>query len=675
VSLRLKLFAVSLLTLVLPWAGCTYVQEMEGALKSGVEQSLQGSAQTIAAALEGRAELLYAATVDSTTTAAPLLAHRLPGQPSLDGYRDDWGLADMAPLPVAPDPRSPLSLSRAHYWAGVRGRYLYLYVEVQDKQVKYSTPTQTGDHITIADGHGRRLAFTTAAPGPLGATLMAGSELSGGSEQRITGFWRQQPGGYALEIQAPLAVVGGRFNIHVIDSNDQATRRLVGTSSTYGDTGPIIYPRESLADTLAAYSQEGLRIRIVDRQGWLLADQGTLIDSSPPTQGGLLSRLYSWLLKPAEQLAYQDVSSGWLDTAPVNAALQGKPSAAWFSGQVAPDAIVQASQPLLADQRVMGAVVLERSSASMLTLTNQALTRLMNFTLLATLIAALGSVGYATALSLRVRRLARAAEEALGPRGELNSVVPGTSAGDELGTLARSFSRLLLRLGDYNDYLRGLAGKLSHELRTPLAVITSSLENLELEQDPQQRRIYQQRLHSGAQRLDRLVSAMSEATHMEQIVQDAQRVWFRPAAIVDASVRGYQDAYPGRRFQASCDDRGLAVSGSPDLLAQLLDKLVDNALSFAPDDGLISVDLDAEHSTVVLKVTNQGPTLPESMRGRLFDSLVSIRSSGGDKPHLGLGLFIVRLITDYHRGSATADNLADNSGVQFRVSLPGRRQA
>lgn len=673
-SLRLKLFAVSLLTLVLPWAGCTYVQEMEGALKRGVEQSLQGSAQTIAAALDGQTELLYVETLDSPASAAPILAHRLPGQPSLDGYRDDWGLVDMLPLPVSPQPRSPLSISRAHYWAGVRGRYLYLYVEVQDKQVKYSTPTEPGDHITVADAHGRRLAFATAAPGPLGATLMTGNELGGGSEQRITGFWREQPGGYALEIQAPLAVVGGALNIHVIDNSDQATRRLAGTSSTYGDTGPIIYPRESLANTLAAYSQDGLRIRVVGRQGWLLADQGTLSDSNQPTPGGPLSRLYGWLLKPTEQLAYKNVSSGWLDTAPVNTALQGEPSAAWFSGQAALDAIVQASQPLLADQRVMGAVVLERSSASMQTLTNQALTRLMNFTLLATLIAALGSVGYATVLSLRVRRLARAAEEALGPRGELNSVVPGTSAGDELGTLARSFSRLLLRLGDYNSYLRGLAGKLSHELRTPLAVITSSLENLEQEQDPEQRRVYQQRLHSGAQRLDRLVSAMSEATHIEQIVQDAQRVWFRPAAIVEASVRGYQDAYPTRRLQASCSDGGLAVSGSPDLLVQLLDKLVDNALSFAPDDGLIRVDLAADNSTVVLKVTNQGPTLPESMRGRLFDSLVSIRDNGGDRPHLGLGLFIVRLITDYHHGSATADNLTDNSGVQFQVSLPGQRQ-
>jgi K+-sensing histidine kinase KdpD len=72
-----------------------------------------------------------------------------------------------------------------------------------------------------------------------------------------------------------------------------------------------------------------------------------------------------------------------------------------------------------------------------------------------------------------------------------------------------------------------------------------------------------------------------------------------------------------------------------------------------------------------LDVVNRGPLLPEAMRHQLFDSLVSVRDSDGERPHLGLGLYIVMLIAEFHGGRAEAANLADGSGVCMSVSLPG----
>jgi signal transduction histidine kinase len=63
------------------------------------------------------------------------------------------------------------------------------------------------------------------------------------------------------------------------------------------------------------------------------------------------------------------------------------------------------------------------------------------------------------------------------------------------------------------------------------------------------------------------------------------------------------------------------------------------------------------------------------MQDRLFDSLVSVREAaaraGGETPHLGLGLYVVRLVAELHRGSAAARNLADDAGVEFRLVLRG----
>jgi two-component system, OmpR family, sensor histidine kinase ChvG len=71
-----------------------------------------------------------------------------------------------------------------------------------------------------------------------------------------------------------------------------------------------------------------------------------------------------------------------------------------------------------------------------------------------------------------------------------------------------------------------------------------------------------------------------------------------------------------------------------------------------------------------LSVENDGPSIPDDMLGRLFESLFEHRTGSDDKPHFGLGLYIVRLIAEFHDGSARALNRPDGNGAAFRVSLP-----
>jgi signal transduction histidine kinase len=137
------------------------------------------------------------------------------------------------------------------------------------------------------------------------------------------------------------------------------------------------------------------------------------------------------------------------------------------------------------------------------------------------------------------------------------------------------------------------------------------------------------------------------------------------------------------------------MHGAPELIAQALDKLFDNARSFAPQDGWIRLSLHSSADGAEIRVANSGPLLPPAMQERLFDSLVSVRPSAparppsavhglagtgvdrhgsearADAPHLGLGLYVVRMIADLHRGEARARNLADGSGVEFTLVLRG----
>jgi signal transduction histidine kinase len=106
------------------------------------------------------------------------------------------------------------------------------------------------------------------------------------------------------------------------------------------------------------------------------------------------------------------------------------------------------------------------------------------------------------------------------------------------------------------------------------------------------------------------------------------------------------------------------MDGSPELLIQMLDKLVDNAVSFSDEGATITLRLERTKDGLNLAVENPGPSLPEQLKGRLFDSLVSFRADA-DARHLGLGLYIARLIAEGHAGTISGSNT--DSGVRFDV--------
>jgi signal transduction histidine kinase len=217
-----------------------------------------------------------------------------------------------------------------------------------------------------------------------------------------------------------------------------------------------------------------------------------------------------------------------------------------------------------------------------------------------------------------------------------------------------------------------MAGRLAHELRTPVAVVRSSLENLNDATLPGEARVYIERARSGLTRLNAILTRMTEATRLEGALRDAERERFDLAAVVAGCVEGYRLAYPDVPITFAPPAGAALVLGAPDLCAQMLDKLVANAVEFRTG-GSVDIALATEGSLARLVVSNEGPPLPAAMPGRLFDSMVSVRGPGagvGSGPHLGLGLYIVRLIAQFHGGHVRAEDRGDARGVQVTVELP-----
>src|SRR5258708_4765134 len=187
-------------------------------------------------------------------------------------------------------------------------------------------------------------------------------------------------------------------------------------------------------------------------------------------------------------------------------------------------------------------------------------------------------------ISTRIGRLRDGAETAIDAHGRLahphSRLLTAQNAGDEIGDLSRSFSAMLAKLSQPHAYLESLASRLSHELRTPIAVVRSSLENLKLA--PADARVYIERAEEGLKRLGTILTRMSEATRLEQGLNAVERERFDLAAVVAGCVEGYRLAYPHQPFDLALPQKKAPVEGSPDLAAQLLDKLVANAVDFSP---------------------------------------------------------------------------------------------
>ena len=132
----------------------------------------------------------------------------------------------------------------------------------------------------------------------------------------------------------------------------------------------------------------------------------------------------------------------------------------------------------------------------------------------------------------------------------------------------------------------------------------------------------------------------------------------------------YVSVYPEHELALDAPAQEAWITGVPELIVQALDKLMANAASFCPKGGKITLRLAPATTNWELSVSNEGPPLPGELQDRLFDPMVSLRQGESDSVHLGLGLHIVRLIAEFLRGTARAENLPNNAGVCVALQLP-----
>ncbi|MDY6884248.1 MAG: ATP-binding protein, partial [Pseudomonadota bacterium] len=133
--------------------------------------------------------------------------------------------------------------------------------------------------------------------------------------------------------------------------------------------------------------------------------------------------------------------------------------------------------------------------------------------------------------------------------------------------------------------------------------------------------------------------------------------------------------YAQRVWRFSTSDNSLPVYGSAELVAQLFDKVISNAVDFSQDNDEIVISLEKKDKQVFLSVSNPGPLLPQGMKNQLTQSMVSVRKENEmqnttHSPHLGLGLYIANMIANFHKGQLLLNDKTDGTGVIVTITFP-----
>jgi signal transduction histidine kinase len=670
--LRNQFLALSLLTLLLPWAGWKLAQELENFLREAEENTLLSSALTVTRVLPG--ENLYELRFNRGQV---LPLRQLPSEPITDGYLTDWPEYEKGLVFESNEGLLKLDVLAGRY----RARF-FLALKVTDpgdiKATTFNTgtsdPAQRAGVVLFTQSKRGQFSYmiSTEAPGPLAV------DSQGSRGARLDAAWVDSAEGYQLELGLPADVerisIGAVAPAHTM--RGVSSERHAGTLNgrKQGRWLELVSRDDMMAQWLLKTSPEQSRAWLVQTDGWVVADTGPVLTT--------VSSELTWV----ERMIYQAVADSdmpvrqskpvWpvrFESDMVNRALRGENSSLWNR-----DADSAAVYNLVAvpvyDQgqppgEVIGAVILESRSEGLLLMTNRALGR---FSLIALLLVAVLTAGlwlFASRLSRRVRRLSGAVSQAM-VKGEEVQELPLTTSGDELGELARNTEKLLKAVGEYTNYLQKLAGRLSHELKTPIAITHSSLENLASQDLNPQAKQYLARAREGLDRQSAIVAAMSEAQRLEGSVKTADWEVINLGEMLGHSVDAYRSVNPRRSIKLNLPSETCEFLCAPDLIVQALDKLVDNALSLSADDCEIRVSLRSENRNYLVSVANSGSSLPGVLHDQLFDSLVSLRENKSSGRHLGLGLYIVRLVAEAHGGTVSACNLPNSQGVEFTIFLP-----
>lgn len=445
------------------------------------------------------------------------------------------------------------------------------------------------------------------------------------------------------------------------------------------------------------------RARIYGRDGTLIVDTAKLLsrgqimrgdpvlthDNETPKTKNFWTRLKAWLIDK-ELPVYKEIGSA-KGTAykEVQRALEGEITAMLLLNDRG-EQMVSLAVPIQRMKAVQGVLLLSTRPGDIDRILSEE--RSVIWTLAA--VAALATFVTSLLLSRTVvdpmRRLSAAAEHVSRNITARHELPEYKDRSDEVGQMASAFSDMTAALYRRIEASENFAADVAHELKNPLTAARSTAEALAYAKSEQQRAELVGQIQGELQRLNRLITDVSATSRLDAELARQEMQPVNVTIVLENVVKIFREILQANTRSVSLviehprgdNDQAFVVYGNDSRLGQVVTNLIDNAISFSPEAGVVIVRARHEGRKIEVSVEDEGPGIPEDRLEIIFDRFYTDRpaTEAIRGKNSGLGLSISREIVRSHHGEIFAENLTGEDstgkarrGSRFTLRLPAHR--
>ncbi|MGH6981372.1 MAG: ATP-binding protein [Stellaceae bacterium] len=237
-------------------------------------------------------------------------------------------------------------------------------------------------------------------------------------------------------------------------------------------------------------------------------------------------------------------------------------------------------------------------------------------------------------------------------RGDLARRLPTQGSTDEFDQLSQTINGMLGQIQILIEGVRNASNTVAHDLRTPLTELRNRLEELLRRRPPLDEAWTEVQAAVGD--LDRVIGVFNALLRLAEIDSGARISGFREVRLGDvagevAELYGPVAEAKGSDLAYAAPGETLAVQGDPDLLAQAISNLVDNAVKFSPPGGTVTIDVARIGGDAEVRVADRGPGIPDPEKTEVVRRFYR-GDAGKGKAGVGLGLSVVAAVAKLHAG-------------------------
>ncbi len=626
-KLKYQLVFLGLLSLIFPITGWYALKSVDKEFRQGLIQATTNNLTSL------HASIAQVVADDEAVNLSGLVLAELT-EFTLNGYDNEW--QDVKPY-IFSHNQDHLSVQIARFT-----NQLALLITSNDRSIKIN-PTNYDENdfilLGIVDESGmHQYKFYRQAEGRIVPTN------SSTNSPVINAIWHENSNGYVLELIFPFAKIShlGIASINISNNKTGSTKIVTGSLEEQNNTSlkllPIVSHQNKMQLFIDSITPQNNHFIISDQDNRIIYQKNKLPDSrSASPRQWLITPLYSWLFDRKNTNNQQ-----------------------WFYRKSDGMAGVIATQKHNGITYQLKSMMPQGQQNMIQTLLKAAVAMLFVVLLLV-----FAYLMYSLWLAWRIRRLNNALRKVLDETGHLTIAMPSNHAQDEIGQLARGIESMLFEMQEYTQYLKGLGSRLSHEMKTPLAIVQSSLDNLSISVTNDDS-VFLNRAQEGLHRLKFILNQLSQLSQLKHSLETTDKQKINLTSLCSELGLAYQSYIPHLKLNIA--DQELCINGSKELMAQLIDKLIENAVDFTPADGEITLQLQQKDCHAYLAIINTGSQLPEDVN--VFASMHSTRTNKNNNSiHLGLGLYLAQLIARFHGSEIHAQNITPHEIVEFTLKI------